>query len=109
MSYIEEIANRIYERLQARSVVPGAPVAMPENERGLYLIYAVLALSVGETVTREDVHNAWAAWIALQGRNHRALHPYSRLTPEEQDRDEPFRIAIQEVARSVKTANSRQA
>jgi len=100
MAYIEEVADQIYRRLQAHSVVPKAPLSMPENDRGLFLIYAVLALSVGEDVTGEDVHNAWAAWISIQRKNHQALQPYEELSAEEQERDEPFRVAIQEVART---------
>jgi hypothetical protein len=30
----------------------------------LYRLYAVLCLAKGETVTAEDVHNAWSVWAA---------------------------------------------
>jgi hypothetical protein len=92
MTYIEAVADEIHRRLPAG-------VAAPDRDRGLYLLYAVLALTVGEQVTREHVHDAWAAWTALQGSSHSALRPFPELPAEEQERDEPFRKAIQEVAR----------
>lgn len=92
MTYIEAVADEIQRRLPAGSMPP-------DRDRGLYLLYAVLALTVGEQVTREDVHNAWAAWMTLQGRSHSALRPFLELPATEQERDEPFRRAIQEVAR----------
>jgi hypothetical protein len=91
-TYIEAVAEEIHRRLPAG-------VTSPDRDRGLYLLYAVLALTVGERVTREDVHDAWAAWMALQGSSHSALRPFRELPAEEQERDEPFRKAIQEVAR----------
>jgi hypothetical protein len=92
MTYIEAVADEIYRRLPT-----GSPT--PDRERGLYLIYAVLALAVGEQVTRADVHNAWAAWMALEGRTHPSVRPFSDLSAADQERDEPFRKAIREVAR----------
>jgi hypothetical protein len=93
MTYIEAVADEIQRRLPAG-------VTSPDRDRGLYLLYAVLALTVGERVTREDVHDAWAAWMVLQGSSHSALRPFAELPAEEQERDEPFRKAIQEVART---------
>ena len=100
MTYIEAVADEIYRRLPTGS-------QPPDRERGLYLLYAVLALTVGEQVTREDVHNAWAAWMALEGRTHASVRPFSGLSATDQERDEPFRKAIQEVARLYARQRSR--
>ena len=100
MTYIEDVADEIHRRLPTR-------LQSPDRERGLYLIYAVLVLTVGEQVTREDVHNAWAAWMAFEGRIYTSVKPFLDLSAADQERDEPFRKAIQEVARLYARQRSR--
>jgi hypothetical protein len=92
MTYIDIIAAEIHHRLE-----PDKPPA--EAERVLYLLYALLVLTVSESVTKEDVHNAWAAWIRIQGRDHPAVLPFSMLEPERQRLDERFQRVIRDVAR----------
>lgn len=92
MSYIEEVAEAIFREVRNDRRIP-------EDERGLYLTYAVLALTVGEEVTRENVHDAWSAWKALGDGDHRSLRPFSELSPETQEEDEPYLRAIRSVAR----------
>lgn len=43
--------------------------ALPdEDTSSLFRIYAVSLLAKGEEVTREDVHNAWIAWMLGKGK-----------------------------------------
>lgn len=95
MTYIEKLAESIFQEVN-----PSSP--LPEKERSLYLIYAVLALTVGEEVTRQHVHDAWAAWKALSDPSHRSLKPFWELTPEVQAEDDPFVNAIRRVATDLK-------
>jgi hypothetical protein len=60
-------------------------------------------LSCGEQVTRADVHNAWAAWMAGRDPGHPQLKPYADLDPEVAARDQRYVDAIREVARLTVT------
>ncbi len=95
MTYIEEIASSIHRR-----VYPGR--SLPDDDRGLYLIYAVLALTVGAEVTRNHVHDAWSAWKAMTDPGHESIRPFDELGTEVQREDEPFVAAIREAANQVK-------
>ena len=70
----------------------------------LYRLYAVLALTKGEAVTRRDVHDAWSAWTASFHPSHRSLKPFEELTPEVQELDQPYVDAIHAVARELSAA-----
>ena len=70
MTYLERLADEI------RSEVAGDA---GENNDALFLIYAVLLLAKGEQVTREDVHNAWVAWMLSEGAAHESIVPYVDL------------------------------
>ncbi len=94
MTYLDTLANAIYEEVNGR----GMP---PEDERSLYRIYAVLALTVGERVTWENVHDAWAAWKAGTDPSHPAVKPFSHLDRKAQAKDAPFAEAIRAVARRL--------
>lgn len=95
MTYLDALAEEI-----RRAV---SPSALPdEDTTGLVLSYAVLLLAKGEDVTREDVHNAWVAWMSSKGHgdeSHESMVPFSELPPETQAEDSPFVIAIRTVAR----------
>ena len=67
----------------------------------LFLLYAVLLLAKGEDVTREDVHNAWVAWMEFNGEEHKSMVPFTELPPDTQAEDSPFVIAIRSVARKL--------
>ncbi len=95
MTYIDALAGEI------RNAVPDA--ALPEGDTsGLFRIYAVLLLAKGEDVKREDVHNAWAAWMITKGEDHESVVPFAELPPETKAEDSPFVLAIRSVARSIK-------
>ena len=91
MNYIEDLARVIHREVHGDSSVDA-------DERVLYLIYAVLALSVGTRVTRSDVHDAWSAWMSTQDPGHRSLKPFKDLEPAVQSDDDPYVEAIRRVA-----------
>jgi hypothetical protein len=91
VTYIEKLANEIYKRVN-----PGR--SLPNDERGLYLIYAVLALTIGDQVTRRNVHDAWSAWKATTDPHHESVQPFDELDGDVQSQDQPFVRAIREVA-----------
>jgi hypothetical protein len=91
VNYIEAIADEIRRKVQA-DVLPD------EDSAELFLIYAVLLLALGDQVSREDVHNAWCAWMSSWGADHEAIVPFSELSPETQAEDSPFVLAIRSVA-----------
>ena len=72
---------------------------MPKGDTDLlFLMYAVLALTVGEDVRTEDVHDAWSAWMTYRDPSHKAIKPFSQLNPETKETDLPFVYAIKKVA-----------
>lgn len=92
MTYLEGLAQQI------RQAVDGD--ALPDGDTSkLFLIYAVLLLAKGEAVTREDVHNAWVAWMIGKDEQHESLVPFATLPPDTQGEDSPFVSAIRTVAR----------
>ncbi|TBN56479.1 hypothetical protein EYE40_03170 [Glaciihabitans arcticus] len=91
MNYIDEIADRI------RSSVPNRD--LPEsNTRPLFRMYAVLLLAKGAEVSREDVHNAWAAWMLGHDESHVSITPYGELSDAVAADDQPYVDAIRSVA-----------
>ncbi len=97
MTYLGALAARI------RLAVPGD--ALPDGDTsGLFLIYAALLLAKGEEVTREDVHNAWVAWMTDKGQQHESMVPFADLPRETQAEDSPFVVAIRTVARALKAS-----
>lgn len=86
MNYVEEIADRIRSHL--------APDIVPEDSYPLLLIYAVLARAKGTDTTLEDVHDAWTAWMSMQGKRHDSCVPFAELPDEVKHEDEPFLRAI---------------
>lgn len=92
MSYLHELADEV------RREVPKD--VQPDADAGdLFLIYGVLLLAKGESVTAEDVHNAWVAWMAARGEEHESMRPFSTLAGDTQEEDSPFVTAIRRVAK----------
>ena len=88
--YLDELAARI------RAAVPDKD--QPDGDtRELYRMYAVLALALGQSVKRADVHNAWVAWMAGRNSDHEALVPYEQLPGAVRSQDEPYMRAIHSV------------
>ncbi len=91
MNYISDIAERI------RREIPSE--VLPKGDTDLlFLMYAVLALTVGENVGSEDVHDTWSAWMVHFDPSHQSIKPYAQLDPETQRADQPFVEAIRRVA-----------
>jgi hypothetical protein len=65
----------------------------------LRALYALLVVSLGDQVTPEDVHDAWA--ICYRDRDHPDLVPWPYLEPSNQQRDVKYAQAIRAVAREI--------
>jgi hypothetical protein len=91
MSYLRDLAQAI------RAEVPAALV--PQSSDDLFLIYAALARIKGESVTAQDVHEAWVAWMEMHSETHESMVPFSELPPSVRKEDGPFVAAIRAVAR----------
>lgn len=90
-SYIREVADAI-----------SAKTDDPSPNDLLYLVYAVLALTKGETVTASDVHDAWSAVAEYEGTATEAVVPFALLAESVRRRDARFVVAVREVARERK-------
>jgi hypothetical protein len=72
---------------------------LPEGDTDLlFLMYAVLALTVREDVRAEDVHDTWSAWMTYRDPSHESIQPFAQLSPETKKTDQPFVDAIRKVA-----------
>ncbi len=67
-------------------------------DRTLCRLYALLVLTKGASVGAEDVHDAWATWMAMRGEPHRSLVPFAELDEETRVADEPYLAALRRVA-----------
>jgi hypothetical protein len=95
VNYLEVIAEAVHEAAKGTNVIP-------EEERDLYLCHALLAVTVGEGVTRRMVHDAWSVWASLNDPDHPSLVPFDELPPSIQDEDDLFVAAIKSVAQSLR-------
>lgn len=73
-----------------------------EVGKSLINYYALLVLVKGEDCTLEDVHDAWAANINVQYKEHKSLVPFSELSHATQEKDRIYAEAIQKTARIMK-------
>lgn len=97
MTYLDDIAATV------RASVP-ADVEIPPDADDLFRLYAVLALVRGASVTEEDVHNAWVAWMSNHGGQHDAMVPFGELDDDVREQDRPFADAIRAAAHRDHTA-----
>ena len=95
VNYLTEIAAAILAELP-EDLIPA------EGAHDLMLLYAILATTVGASVNREHVHDAWVAWMTSRGEQHEAMVPYEALAADVQQRDEPYADAIRRVATRLK-------
>ena len=95
-NYIDAIAASI------GAIVPDCP-------QDLLRLYALLALTAGDGVTLEHVHDAWAVWRCATRPDHPSLVPFGELSREVQELDAPYRDAIRAVAAAAKVAGPESA
>lgn len=93
MTYIDAVAEEV------AGGVGDAYCDLDEYDKLLYRIYAVLALSVGENVTLENVHDAWSAWAVTTTPHHRYAIWFKDLSEPVQEFDRPYAEAIAAAAR----------
>ena len=91
-----------------RDCLPSA-AEPPVHSEKLFLLYALLLRAKGAAVTLSDVHDAWAAWMLLDGHSHPALISFQDLPAATQRKDEPYLIAIHRAARGGARRNIRRA
>lgn len=99
--YLDDLVARI------RAHIPDD--RMPDGDADeLLRMYAVLLRAKGADVTRSDIHDAWAAWMAKRDREHASLVPYENLPDEVREEDRVFATAVRRAAdQSGRTAASR--
>lgn len=90
--YLDDIARQIAAELD--------PGELPDQDgvERLLRLYAVLARAKGTAVTAEDIHDAWASWMADKDPQHEALKPFADLDPDTRHEDAPFLAAVRAVA-----------
>lgn len=99
--YLDDIVSRI------RSHIPED--RMPdESIDELLLLYAVLLRTKGTLTTESDIHDAWAAWMVRQNKNHESLVTFEKLPPEVRDQDSVFAAAVQKAAHELEQKDSQQ-
>ena len=94
MSYLDDVATVIRRHLPADDGAGG-------DLDALFRSYAVLALAKGESVTAQDVHNAWAAWMQDVDAAHGALRPFDELDARTRAADDPYVDAIRAAVREL--------
>ncbi|GIG40737.1 DUF7701 domain-containing protein [Cellulomonas phragmiteti] len=89
--YLDDVAAAV------RTHIP-SDVDVPPDSEHLFLLYAVLVRAKGRTVTDEDVHDAWVAWMRARGEDHDAMVPFAALSESARAQDVPFAEAIRRAA-----------
>lgn len=91
LNYIDRIAARIGDN---------CGMTLDRTAEGQLLrIYALLAITLGHRVTREDVHDAWAVWRCDTKPDHPSIRPFYELSAETQALDQPYVDAIKVAVR----------
>lgn len=88
MNYIQQLAEAIKMRLPDELRIDS------HDKDDLFYIYASLLLAKGTSVTTEDVHNSWSAWMTSRDTSHPSLKPFADLPRSTKQADEPFAKAI---------------
>jgi hypothetical protein len=91
VTYVETLAAEIRARVPDRFLPDG-------DLDSLFLLYALLCLTKGQTVVAEDVHNAWVVWMVMRHERHPSRIPFKALDPSTRAEDEPFVAAIRGAA-----------
>jgi hypothetical protein len=89
--YLDAIAEKIREQVPREDMPSG-------DTEELFRLYALLLCAKGVETTPEDVHNAWAIWMARRYESHEALRPFVDLDETTKRADLPFVEAIRRTA-----------
>lgn len=91
-NYIDSLAARV------RAALPEG--LLPDEDRldDLFRVYALLILVRARDITGEDVHNAWATWMALKGEQHDSIRPFADLDEATRREDDPFVAVLRTLA-----------
>src|SRR5690349_977457 len=81
------------DALLIRTLMPDGATP-PKGSKYLFILYALLLRTKGESVTLSDVHDAWASWMLLAHPEHSALVPFEQLPEDVQQEDLPYLDAI---------------
>jgi hypothetical protein len=92
--YLEDVAARIRAHVPAERIPEG-------DADSLFRLYAVLLRAKGATVTQSDVHDAWAAWMAMRDVTHPSVVAYEDLPSQVQEEDGVFATAIRKTAEQI--------
>ena len=90
-NYIQNIYDLLEERLRMKGTL----------YEGLLETYGLLVLTVGVNCTQENIHDAWSIWQNKTQVEHHSLKKFSQLSKEIQELDEPYRVAVIEVANLI--------
>jgi len=80
-----------------------------DDEERLYIaFYALLALTLGEEVTRSAIHDAWSLIAVLTSRHsHPSLVPFDELPEHVKALDDPYAEVVKRVARKLREKEDR--
>jgi hypothetical protein len=109
MNYLETIAEMIFKEVQGeRATFPMPSEDHPylQGDYLLYMGYALVLQAKGRHTTNRDVHDAWVMATTMEFPEHRSLIPFEELPVDTQQLDDPYRRAIQRVAKRIDAART---
>lgn len=89
INYVQRVIDALNEEL-------------PNQDPVLIYLYALLALTWGPLVSRQEVHDAWAVWRNLSNPEHKSLIPFEKLEPAVAALDDKYVNAIVKVAHELR-------
>ena len=92
-TYIDRVAQAIAEKVDD----PNPTM----DDRRLYRIYALLALTLGYDVLTSHVHDAWSVWQIETMPEHWSIIPFDELKPEVKAYDREYMQAILDVVQEM--------
>jgi hypothetical protein len=70
----------------------------PKLDERLVDLYVLLSLIKGDSVTQEDIHDAWSVWKNKIRPDARSLIPFDQLSPEIQQLDQKYVDSIKHIS-----------
>lgn len=84
MNYIQQTKERLSKKIDV--------------ENDLLDLYTLIVFLKGKTATLEDIHDAWSIWRNNTKPDHKSLIPFDELSPEIQELDREYMLAIHETS-----------